>query len=152
MHMRTLVLLAACAMLTWACDSPPPATRPLDGARPPPPDVHEGRWPMSQQLDGSGAPARQSPQSHWLRNHQLADMWSGPADEPSAVSFGRVSSQFCVFQELDHKGDRLYVFNPYSENYFWIDTAAVGPVGSPEVRPRSAKPADQNCADAVFDG
>jgi len=107
---------------------------------------------MSHQLDGSGTTAGQAPQSHWLRNHQLADMWSGPADEPSTVSFGRVSSQFCVFQELDHKGDRLYVFNPYSENYFWIDTAAVGPVGSPDVRPRSAKPAEQNCADAVFDG
>lgn len=82
----------------------------------------------------------------------MAEMWSGPADEPTAVTFGTTSSQLYVFEERDARGDRLYVFNPYSENYFWIERAAVGPAGTPEMRPRSAKPADQNCADAVFNG
>jgi hypothetical protein len=81
----------------------------------------------------------------------VADMWSGPADQPGVISFGRTSGQFCVFQVRDQIGDRLYVFNPYSENYFWIDKEAVGPVEAPEVRVGSAKPANQNCADAVFD-
>jgi hypothetical protein len=81
----------------------------------------------------------------------VTDMWSGPSDQAGASSFGKTSSQFCAFQLRDQQGDRLYVFNPYSENYFWIDQAAVGPVDMPEVRPRSAKPASQNCSDAIFD-
>jgi hypothetical protein len=152
MHRRTLIVLVACTVLTWACDSPPPATRPLEGAPPTPRGAQQAQSPMGHKLDGAPISAQQSAQSHWLRNHQLADMWSGPADEPSAVTFGTLSSQFCVFQARDARGDRLYVFNPYSENYFWIDRAAVGPVGTPEIRPRSAKPPDQNCDDAIFDG
>jgi hypothetical protein len=152
MHGRTLILLLTCAVLTWACDSPPPATRPREGAPPPTPGAQQVQAPMGHELDGAPTSAQQTAQGHWLRNHQLADMWSGPADEPSAVSFGEISSQFCVFEEREARGDRLYVFNPYSGNYFWIERAAVGPVGTPEIRPRAAKPADQNCADAVFDG
>jgi hypothetical protein len=79
-------------------------------------------------------------------------MWSGPADQPGVVSFGKTSSQFCIFEEREREGDRLHVFNPYSEDYFWIDADAVGPVAEPGVRPRSAKPANQNCARAIFDG
>ena len=29
--------------------------------------------------------------------------------------------------------DRFYVFNPYSQNYFWIDKKAVDPVTKPDV-------------------
>ena len=153
MHVRTLILLVSCTIVTWACDSPPPATRPLEGAPPPPAGTQQGQSPIGQQqLNGAPTSAQGTEQSYWVRNHQLAEMWSGPADEPSAASFGTVSSQFCVFQERAARGDRLYVFNPYSQNYFWIDRVAVGPVGTPEMRPRTAKPADQNCADAVFDG
>jgi hypothetical protein len=115
-------------------------------------DVPATAHDHGQQLDGVPTSAQPTAPGHWLRNHQQADMWSGPADEPSAVSFGKISSQFCVFEEREARGDRLYVFNPYTQNYFWIERAAVGPVDSPEIRPRSAKPADQNCADAVFDG
>jgi hypothetical protein len=79
-------------------------------------------------------------------------MWSGPADQPGVISFGQTSAPFCLFEAREQVGDRLYVFNPYSEDYCWIDAAAVGPVGEPDVRPRSAKPAGQNCADALFDG
>ena len=143
MNKQTLILVVACAVLTWACDSPPPSSRPREGAPPPPPGAQQRQSPTGDQAPGQG---------HWLRNHQLADMWSGPADEPSAVSFGKISSQFCVFEERDARGDRLYVFNPYSANYFWIERTAVGPVGTPEVRPGSTKPTDQKCADAVFEG
>lgn len=153
MHRHTFIMLITCAVLTWACDSPPPATRPREGAPPPPAGTLHGQSPIgNQQPDGAPTSAQQAAQGHWLRNHQLAEMWSGPADEPTAVTFGTTSSQLCVFEERDARGDRLYVFNPYSENYFWIERAAVGPAGTPEMRPRSAKPADQNCADAVFNG
>jgi hypothetical protein len=92
------------------------------------------------------------PQGQWVKSHAITDMWSGPEGQAGAISFGKTSGQFCVFQLRDRRGDRLYVFNPYSENYFWIDGRVVGPVDMPPGRPRSAKPASQNCADAVFDG
>ena len=132
MSRRIVILLLVTTALMGACDPPPAGpSRPLDGA----PPVRQG-----------------AAQGQWLSNHRLTDMLSGPADEPGVISFGKTSTQFCVFQERGQKGDRLYVFNPYSEGYFWIDKQAVGPVAEPEVRPRSAKPANQNCADAIFDG
>jgi hypothetical protein len=88
----------------------------------------------------------------WVKNHRLAEMWSGPADVPGIVSFGTTSRQFCSFQVvLPPEGQRLYVFNPHSRNYFWIDADAVGPVGPPEQR-AGPPPAGQNCAEAVYTG
>jgi hypothetical protein len=78
-------------------------------------------------------------------------MWSGALDQPGVISFGETSAPFCIFEERDQRGDRLYVFNPYSRNYFWIDKQAVEPVARPDVRPGIAKPAGQNCADAIFE-
>ncbi len=66
-----------------------------------------------------------------------------------AALLGETSAQFCVFEERDKRGDRLYVFNPYSQNYLWIDKPAVEPVARPEGRPHQSKPAGQNCADAL---
>ena len=50
------------------------------------------------------------------------------------------------------RGPRLHVLNPYSKNYFWIDADAVGPVGEPPQRAAGPKPADQNCAEQLYDG
>jgi len=49
-----------------------------------------------------------------------------------------------VFEERDQRGDRLYVYNPYSQNYLWIDKQAVDPAAKPDVRPHASKPAGQN--------
>jgi hypothetical protein len=88
----------------------------------------------------------------WVKNHRLTGMWSGPTNGPGVVSFGTTSQQFCSFQVvLPPEGPRLYVFNPHSQNYFWIDADAVGPVGPPEQRP-GPLPAGQNCAEAVHAG
>ena len=54
-------------------------------------------------------------------------------------------------EERDQRGDRLYVFNPYSQNYFWIDKKAVDSAERPDIRPHTSKPDGQNCADAIFD-
>src|SRR5204863_3496502 len=59
MHKRTLILLIACTVLTWACDSPPPATRPLEGAPPPPPGADRGQSPMSDARAGAPTSAQQ---------------------------------------------------------------------------------------------
>lgn len=88
----------------------------------------------------------------WVKNHQVTDMWSGPTEASGVVSFGTTSQQFCSFQVvLPPDGQRLYVFNPYSQNYFWIDAAAVGPAGAP-AQVAAPPPPRQNCADAVYAG
>lgn len=90
--------------------------------------------------------------SFWVKNHRLTEMWSGETNAPGVVSFGTTSHQFCSFLvALPPQGPRLYVFNPYSQNYFWIEADAVGPVGPPERRPGSP-PSGQNCAEAVYEG
>jgi hypothetical protein len=91
-------------------------------------------------------------QPYWVKNFKITEMWSGPAGEQGVVSFGSTSHQFCSFQVVrPQEGGRLYVLNPYSKNFFWIDADAVGPVGPPERRP-GPPPPGQNCADAVYEG
>lgn len=87
----------------------------------------------------------------WVKNHRLTTIWSGPAGDRTAISFGETSHTFCVFR-VEHTEDdaRIYVYNPYSDGRFWIDVEAVGPV-QPPVRLRGPKPPDQNCAEAVYD-
>jgi len=87
----------------------------------------------------------------WIKNFRVTDMWSGPANQPGVISFGKTSSQFCSFQVVKpQEGTRLYVLNPYSKDYFWIDAADIGPVDEPQ-KGTGPKPPDQNCAEAIYD-
>ncbi len=89
----------------------------------------------------------------WVKNHRLTEMWSGPPGAPGVTSLGTTSAQFCSFQVVQPpNGPRLYVFNPYTANYLWIDADAVGPVSSPPERRPQARPPNQNCAEAIYDG
>ena len=89
----------------------------------------------------------------WVKNHRLTEMWSGAAGQPNVTSFGTTSAQFCSFQVVQPPaGTRLYVLNPYSNNYFWIDADAIGPVPNPPERRPGPKPADQNCTEAIYEG
>ena len=89
----------------------------------------------------------------WLKNHRVAEMWSGPVSGPGVISFGQTSSQFCVFrlERPDTGGSRLYVYNPHNDGRFWIDADAVGPVEPPRHSP-GFKPLDVNCTEIIFDG
>jgi hypothetical protein len=89
----------------------------------------------------------------WVSNFRRTQMWSGRPGPPGVVSFGVTSDQFCVFQVVrQQNSSRLYVLNPYDDNYFWIDAEDVGPLDhDPEHRP-GPKPTGQNCSDAVYDG
>jgi len=101
------------------------------------------------------APAAPKPAftAFWVKNHRVTEMWSGPADASGVVSFGPTSAQFCSFQVVQPpNGPRLYVLNPYSANYLWIDADAVGPVPNPPERRPGPKPPNQNCSDAIYDG
>lgn len=64
----------------------------------------------------------------WIQNHQETQLWSGPAD--GAVSFGTVR-QWSFFQVVAPQGasKRLYVRNPSTNDYGYIDASAVGPSG-----------------------
>jgi hypothetical protein len=87
----------------------------------------------------------------WVKNHRITEMWSGPAGDRTAISFGRTSSTFCSFRVDKTEDDaRIYVYNPYVDGRFWIDVEAVGPVVPPQ-RLRGPKPPDQNCAEAIYD-
>ncbi|MDP8925153.1 MAG: hypothetical protein M3O34_20100 [Chloroflexota bacterium] len=89
----------------------------------------------------------------WVKNHRLTELWSHPTDGPGVTSFGTTSAQFCSFQVVQPpNGPRLYVFNPYTGNYAWIDADAVGPVPDPPERRSEPRPPNQNCAEAIYEG
>jgi hypothetical protein len=84
--------------------------------------------------------------SFWVRNHEITDMWSGPEGQATAISFGKTSAQFCAFLVVRPQDNgRLYVLNPYSNDYFWIDQKSVGRADRPESQPGQRAP-DQNCS------
>ena len=68
----------------------------------------------------------------WVMNHDPgARIWSGPT--PDAVDFGIAAPQWTRMTVVGPQvRGRLFVFNPFTANYGWIDAAGVGPVGPPE--------------------
>lgn len=64
----------------------------------------------------------------WVQNHQVTELWSGP--DPSAEAFGLLR-QFSYLRVERRAGSRLYVYNPRTDNFAYIDAAAVGPSGAP---------------------
>jgi hypothetical protein len=144
-----LVAVPAILLVASACDSLPSVPNPFAA----------GATPTST----AGPPAQVAPtpppvptpvpfEPFWVQNHRITEMWNGPSSQPGTVSFGATSGQFCSFLVvLPPQGDRLYVFNPYSQNYLWIDATDVGPVGPPEQRPEP-RPTDVNCTHNVYTG
>jgi plastocyanin len=67
----------------------------------------------------------------WVQNFDAsAHLYSGPTG--NAVDFGLVGRQFTTFTVVGPQvGGRLYVYNPLTANYGWIESAAVGPSGPP---------------------
>jgi lipoprotein-anchoring transpeptidase ErfK/SrfK len=68
-------------------------------------------------------------EERWVQNHEPTELWSDPG--PEAVSFGTVR-QFSYFRlHGEQQGDRFYVYNPRTDNFAYIDAAAVGPSSAP---------------------
>lgn len=138
-HLRLPALLIL-ALLATSCtgvlNPPIPTPTPVPTIPPTPTPVRPTATPEPPQ---------------WVKNHRLTEIWSGPASDRSAISFGRTSNTFCVFRiERAEDDARVYVYNPYSDGRFWIDVEAIGPVQPPAML-RGAKPPDQNCAEAVYE-
>jgi energy-coupling factor transporter ATP-binding protein EcfA2 len=65
----------------------------------------------------------------WVENFLATPLWSGPG--AAAVSFG-LQPQFSSFLVvLPQTGSRLYVYNPRTKDYAYLDAAAAGPSGPP---------------------
>jgi lipoprotein-anchoring transpeptidase ErfK/SrfK len=76
-----------------------------------------------------GAAGVASAEEQWLQAHLPATLWSGP--QADAVEFGK-ERQFSYFRvHGPQKEGRIYVYNPRTENFAWVDAAAVGPSSPP---------------------
>jgi hypothetical protein len=67
----------------------------------------------------------------WVMNHDPdTRIWSGPTAD--AVDFGAAAPQWTRMTVVGPQvAGRIFVFNPFTDNYGWIDAAGVGPVGPP---------------------
>jgi hypothetical protein len=76
-----------------------------------------------------GAPASAGFQPFWVENFVATPIWSGT--DAAAVNFGP-QAQFSSFLVVKpQSGSRLYVLNPRTNNFGYIDADAVGPSGPP---------------------
>jgi hypothetical protein len=148
--------LAACltlALLATGCDTLP--SLPVNPFRVTPTVVPTATPTVVPVAVAVASPTATVPafEPYWVRNHRLTEMWSGPSGQEGVISFGVTSAQFCAFQVTrPQDNSRLYVLNPYSRDYFWIDADAVGPIPEPPRQVAGPKPADQNCAEDIYEG
>jgi uncharacterized membrane protein len=106
--------------------------------------------PSPTQAVASPAPALQTFIPFWVKNHRWAVLWSGPAGDRDAIALGVTSSQFCSFLVvLPQDSERVFVFNPFSANYAWIDALDLGPVEMPAVR-AGQRLETQNCDGSIL--
>ena len=78
-------------------------------------------------LPGAGGVARA--EEKWLQSHQPATLWSSP--RPDAVEFGK-ERKFSYFRvHGPQEAGRIYVYNPRTDNFAWVDALAVGPSTAP---------------------
>src|SRR5262245_58998113 len=153
--LRALLAVVPIVFIASACGSLPSVPNPFAASATPRPTLV-----APDQVTPTPRPAptpvpEAAPESFepvWVQYHRITELWSGASSGPDTVSFGATSGQFCSFLVVLHpEGDRLYVFNPYTQDYLWIDAADVGPVGPPEQRP-DPRPPDVNCTQDVYTG
>jgi hypothetical protein len=65
----------------------------------------------------------------WVQAHTETQLWSGPDEQ--AISFGGLAQWSYLQVVAPQSGPRLHVFNPSTDNYAYVDAAAVGPSSAP---------------------
>ena len=105
------VLLVTVALVAW----PPVVSAPQQPPAPRPPTT-------------APQPAPRASNETWVQNHLVTELWSGP--NAGAVFFGWLR-KFSYLRVERSEGNRLYVFNPRSNNFAFVDATAVGPSGPP---------------------
>jgi hypothetical protein len=150
-----LLAVTPIVFVASACDSLPSVPNPFAASATPRPTlaVPAQVTPTPRPAPTPVPEATPEPfEPYWVENHRITELWSGASGGPDTVSFGATSGQFCSFLVVvPPEGDRLYVFNPYSQDYFWIDAADVGPAGPPEQSP-DPRPTDVNCTRDIYTG
>jgi hypothetical protein len=114
-----LSVLALAVFLLWV---PPVSAAPKPPPKPTPqPTSTPGASPTTSDSSQAGGAV-------WVQNFDVTELWSGP--NAGAVSFGWLR-KFSYLRVERWEGDRLYVFNPRSNNFAYVDGSAVGPSGPP---------------------
>ncbi len=104
-----------------------PATEP--GAAPGPAgDEQDAAAPGGQTTQAPDAAAADEADVRWVATHKATDLWS---DSDAGISFGTIRPFTYLQLTGQVAGSRLYVYNPRTQNYAWVDSDAVGPVPAP---------------------
>jgi hypothetical protein len=78
-------------------------------------------------------------QGTWLQNFRVTTLWSTPNEDVDA--YGQLR-QFSYLQAAaPPEGGRVYVYNPRTQNFAYVDLDDVGPAGPPPVSYLSMPPA-----------
>ncbi|HEY3117044.1 MAG TPA: L,D-transpeptidase [Chloroflexota bacterium] len=65
----------------------------------------------------------------WVAPFHSTTLWSG--NGPSAPAFGPAPLGLQLRVDTPQNGSRLFVWNPVTQGWAWVDANAVGPVGAP---------------------
>ena len=96
-------------------------------------------WPASPAL-ADGRPATGS----WVEVHRQTGLWSWSDDRAQLFRVVQPGARFQI--ALPQRGPRLYVWDPSTRNYAFVDAVDVGPVGGPPNSP----PASAGATDHVL--
>lgn len=77
-------------------------------------------------------------EERWVQTHVPTELWSSQG--PQATSFGKLRPFSYLRLHSEQLGDRFYVYNPWTQNFAYVDALAVGPSAPPPpeylMRPR----------------
>jgi hypothetical protein len=112
--------------------APNPSAAPrLDQSAPPPAQAPSNDAAAQDMAPAAGGATQAPPDAssaEWVSNHRPAELWS---DSDGGRSFG-MARQWSYFALTGQdENDRLYVYNPRTQNYAWIDAEAIGPSSNP---------------------
>ena len=72
--------------------------------------------------------AQAAEEARWVQNHVVTEQWSSAG--PDAQFFGWLR-RWSYLRVDRWEGERLYVYNPRTNNWAYVDASAVGPSGPP---------------------
>lgn len=68
-------------------------------------------------------------EDRWVQTWQQAELWSN--NGPTAISFGKVRAFTYLRLHGEVENSRIYVYNPKTQNFAYVDAGLVGPSGAP---------------------
>lgn len=94
---------------------------------------------LASPVDAAGHKSTTSaPKPSWVAVHRETGLWSGPDDQATLFAMVRPGTRLRV--AAPQNGPRLYVWDPQSKNYAYIEAADVGPTDPPSRDEQRADP------------